>query len=231
MSGLSLLADDVPVAPIPVQEVNEGEPVYKLIENGFKVIVSPAQGGIAQISYKGLSDLLVRPIETQVFLTKDNTPWEHRAWRTSEGKQVVMLTKTVGEPHRLRIVHLIEVSPDGNRLLQTSRITSLGPNDLNGIKPFIQMTLKSPDELMDGQVAHRLRYATHELSLNISWGIQDPYEQLLPEETILNHEEGFLFKSILKDKRDLPPQGWTLLGKMEMNLQKIQIGIEPEGNL
>lgn len=207
-----LHADDVPVAPIPLKTRTQGTRVYELSNRLIKVSVSPEEAAVISMEHPPGKEWLMAPLRiTPAAPAATSAPWEHRAWKTSEGRQVVMLTKSMGPPLRLRVVHLIELIPGAPSLRQTTRILATGPGQQALLAPELTLGLPVPEERVEISPAHRvLHYKDFTCHWNVTWQLEMPasavagesQEEVADNLLTLSSKPGLL--------PGLPPQGWTL---------------------
>lgn len=229
---LSLLADDVPIAPILLETSSNDHQAYQLTSKHLSLQVSPEKGGIVVLNAPGEENFLSSPITFKISEDEKNEIWESRAWRTNEGKQVVMLKKNIMSPQPLRIVHFIELSTTGEKLIQSTRITSLGPGDQHLLRPLYQIALRAPDEEMSIENQTNLSYAENQLLIKTSWEIEDPEIRLAEVKKIVHLENSLVCETSPPSELELPPQGWSLLAKIEFQLSDIDISAtQPESEL
>jgi len=233
--GLIGVSDDVPIAPLlPIEHTTWGK-VYILEAEQLEVVVSPEEGAVVSLKHRIAGDFIYSPLRieptpkvtTEASLTGN---WENRAWRTSEGRQVVMLSRSVGPPLSLRIVHLIEVNATGTTFSQRTRITGTGPGDHSLLGPSFEVGLSpSPDTSLVND-AYSLRYGDIGTTWQSTWSIESPER---PIESSLNVDEtrkGNLLSGHPTSELALPPQGWTLLCTVNMTWSNLPADRSPEAS-
>ncbi|WFB35070.1 hypothetical protein P3T73_12960 [Kiritimatiellota bacterium B12222] len=223
--GTFLFADDVPVAPLTkISEPTWGE-IYQLSSEGLTVWVSPATAGIVSLKFKGDDEMLEKPIQISAFSATAQTDpaplWENRAWRTSEGRQVVMLTQNFGPPLSLRIVHLIELSASGEQLRQTTRITATGPGDPELLAPQLHIALTPPDRILKKEQLIFTQVQDLLCQWESRWEIEMP-AQFLSNTLHYAPAEGHPnFTSTPEKSFSLPPQGWTMIHSILLDVSTL----------
>ncbi|MDF3127950.1 hypothetical protein P0Y35_01945 [Kiritimatiellaeota bacterium B1221] len=210
--------DDVPVAPISSTQVENWGEVYEISTKKVSLIVSPQVGAVVSIRPSGMEEQLLSPLQIQAMPQPvEEKAWESRAWRTSAGKQVVMLQRNLGEPYFLRVVHVIELNPTGEHLRQTTRITGLAPEAVDFLNPAIETTVLPPDLHKPSDTADvYLVYGTVANTWKSHWEIELPEDRLSPEVEIQTSPTQLVFSSRPRESLVLPPQGWTVLCSLDL---------------
>ncbi len=218
LGGICAWADDVPVAPISSTPLAEWGEVYEISSKKVSLIVSPEVGAVVSMRQSGMGEHLLSPLRIQAMpRTFEEKPWESRAWRTSAGKQVVMLHRNMGEPFNLRVVHVIELSAAGDHYRQTTRITGLAPGAEEFLAPSIETTLRIPDEEKTSDPAGvQLAYGPTVTRWNFHWEIELPEDALDAEIQLKKVDDHLLLASLPGEALNLPPQGWTILSSLDI---------------
>lgn len=218
--GFALRGDNVPVAPMhAAADADHGE-VFTLTARHFRLLVSPRTGEVVSLKFADGVERLTDPIRISALkqpeMHPSPDPWENRAWRTSEGKQVVMLAKSFGPPLSLRVVHVIEVLPERNACRMVSRISATGPGDPELLGPRLSVTLNVDDMPGSEETAVLTGIADGLAAWRHQWHLELP-EHPMPSRFDLHFLPGSLsLQSQAALPEDLPPQGWTLRGELHM---------------
>jgi hypothetical protein len=216
-----VVADNVPVAPLNTQKDAEWGEVYQLTTKYFTLLVSPVEAALVSLKFRNGEEHLQAPIKIlagdfSAFPTTASV-WENRAWRTSEGQQVVMLAKSFGPPLSLRVVHLIETMPDGNAFRQLTRISSTGPGNPSYFKPKLSFHLTATEnsESKDPSVLY-LNLPDALAAWQVQWQLEQPEMKLEGDLKIRKNPQSLEGMSAPELHLLLPPQGWTLLCNLQM---------------
>jgi hypothetical protein len=219
----SLIADNVPVAPLLPRQDTQLGPVYTLESGSMEVVISPSQGGIISLRLWQGNEILETPIQIEftslTVSSSPEVPWEHRGWRTHEGNQVVMLHRSLPPPLSCRVIHLIELPTAGDRLRQTTRITGIGPGDQRLLKPTAHWRLKHPEHLWTREPYHIVAWQQYFTAWNVHWHIEDLTSSLEGSDSArldADHVEIESSPGTLK----LPPQGWTLICTLNLQINR-----------
>ncbi len=216
-------ADNVPVAPLLPDQSESGGPVYTLETRSLQVTIVPSEGGITSLRLWGEEELLKSPLRIEPTLqntpSTSEVPWESRGWRTYEGNQVVMLTRSLGPPLSCRIIQLIELPAEGTHLRVTTRITGTGPGDQRLLKPTAQWTLKRPEHMWTRDPYHILAWQHHYTAWSVNWHIEDLTSAL--EGGIFSHmTQQHVEMQSSPGHLQLPPQGWTLICTLALQVNR-----------
>ncbi|MGA0334523.1 MAG: hypothetical protein ACO3NW_11280 [Kiritimatiellia bacterium] len=219
-------ADDVPIAPLGMEQVAPWGEVYTLEAKMLRLVISPETASVVSLQHRISGEWLEAPLRCRAFSEAprdlQQTDWESRAWRTSEGRQLVMLSRSFGPPLSLRIVHLIELNPEGTGFTQRTRITGTGPGDQSLLTPLLEAPLRRPSELREGPHALFLRYEGIICSWQADWRIESPEQPLESSFGAGTKENSLLLSSQPLPPYPLPPQGWTLLCEFSMKWNPVE---------
>lgn len=211
----------MPVAPIQMQKDVVWGDVYAVTTRNLTVLISPEAGEVVSVKIRNGEERLLRPLQLSVSAYQpDLNPapkWESRAWRTSDGQQVVMLVKNMGPPLSLRVVKLIEVMPEGNAFSQLTRITATGPGDPAWLSPELSIALALPAQHEIETSVLRAAYPEGLSGVHIRWQIEQPESDLtLPLKVTETDAALEVTSNPDLNIEELPPQGWTLLCHLQM---------------
>ena len=239
-----LFADQIPVAPLHPQTDDTGGEIYRIQAGKLTVTVSPAKGGVVSIQTADEGELLQSPIHVSSSSQAPSRPWRHRGWETSEGASVVMLSRSMGPPLSLRVVHLIEIPADGQSLRQVTRITATGPGNPDLIRPAADWRVSPADTLWTRAEADEacggwtqapprhsdtpyrvLGYPGLFAYWSCDWEVEEP-EQLLKDAKLRFTATDGEFHS-QPGERDVPAQGWTLICDLRLKLTRPSPGVPP----
>jgi hypothetical protein len=237
---VSLRADDVPVAPIAPELSPGGEPRFHLRSEKLQLCIDPIAGNLLSLSESLSGEMLPRPVSLLppgLELPPNSTPWESRGWKTSDGAQVIMLHRRLAAPLSYALSMLVNLSPEGNRLSITTRVTALAASPERPLPLGFAWPLTDNEALWthslerDGCAgwaqhaepttsriaAFARQYEGHLLLLH--------WRQELEDGPVL--DSGFLRIApadgessalLLSSAPSLPPQGWTLVSELRIDL-------------